>query len=248
MRARACWRTSCFGVAAVGAEREELHHLPRVVLVRRVLRVVASVQPQQHRRVLRHVEQQIVEGAEAVVPEELVLVQHQPLRADAVVRGREPVVPDQRHPLDERARGSHHPVEPPDVVVAPGVEGCERPALLVVRPVAHEMLAARMRQLVDGAFEPETSELLRFTGSRPEAGAPKQPLGLGGSERSAPDGDTGHARDHRQRSARTGSPIEGALKSHPTRDHRTPADHFSATTASTVVPESGRPAREQRAR
>ena len=113
-----------------------------------------------------------MERAEAVVAEELVLVQHQPLRADAAVRGRKPVVPDQRHPLDERARGSHHPVEPPDVVVTPGVEGCERLASLVVRPMPYEVLSARMRQLVDGAFEPEACELLRLTRSRPEPGAP----------------------------------------------------------------------------
>ncbi len=178
------------GVAAVRAEREELHHLARVVLVRRVLRVVASVQPEQHRRVLRHVEQQVVERAEAATAEELVLVQHQPLRAHAAVRGGEPVVPDQRHPLDERPRGPHHPVEPPDVVVAPGVEGCERTALLVVRPVTHEVLRARMRQLVDCAFEPESGELLRLTGPRAEAGTPKQPLGLERPERPPPHGDT----------------------------------------------------------
>ena len=44
------------GVAAAGAEREQLHHLAPVVLVRRVLRVVAAVEPDQHRRVLRDVE------------------------------------------------------------------------------------------------------------------------------------------------------------------------------------------------
>ena len=140
-------------VAAAGTEREELHHLPRVVLVRRVLRVVASVQPEQHRRVLRHVEQQLVERTQGVGAEELVLIQHQALRADRVVRGREPVVPDQGHPLDERSRGSHHPVEPPDVVVTPGIERRERTALLVVRSASNEVLPPGMRQPVDGAFE-----------------------------------------------------------------------------------------------
>ena len=38
---------------------------------------------------------------ETAATEELVLFEHQPLRADAGIRGREPVVPDQRHPLDE---------------------------------------------------------------------------------------------------------------------------------------------------
>jgi hypothetical protein len=51
-----------------------------------------------------------------------------------------------------------------------------------------------MRELVHSAFETEASELLRLTGSRAEPGAPKQPLGLGGSERSAPHGDTAHVK------------------------------------------------------
>src|SRR5215213_4431027 len=38
-------------VAAARAEREELHHLAPVVLVRRVLLVVGAVEPKQHRRV-----------------------------------------------------------------------------------------------------------------------------------------------------------------------------------------------------
>ena len=37
--------------AAVGAEREQLHHLARVVLVRRALLVLDPVQPDEHRRV-----------------------------------------------------------------------------------------------------------------------------------------------------------------------------------------------------
>ncbi len=40
-------------VAAARAEREQLHHLAAVVLVRRVLAVVGAVQPEQHRRVAR---------------------------------------------------------------------------------------------------------------------------------------------------------------------------------------------------
>ena len=138
-------------VPAAGAEREELHHLARVVLVRRPLRVVAAVQPEEHRRVLRHVEQQLLERAEPVVAEELVLIQHQPLRVDAAVRGREPVVPDERHPLDERARRAHHPVEPPDVVVAPRVVGRERSSLLVLRRGADEPLGAGMGQRLETA-------------------------------------------------------------------------------------------------
>ncbi len=80
------------------------------------------------------------------------------------------------------------------MVVTPGVEGRERPAFLVVRSVSDEVLPAGMRQLVDGAFEPETSEPLRLTRPWPEPGAPKKPLGLGGPKRSAPHRDGGHAK------------------------------------------------------
>ena len=87
---------------AVRAEREELHHLARVVLVRLLLDVLVAVQPDEHRRILGHADQQVLERAERVAAEQVDLVEHQPLRGDARVRGREPVVPDERHPLDHR--------------------------------------------------------------------------------------------------------------------------------------------------
>ena len=52
------------GVAAAGAEREELHQLAPVVLVRRPLRVLRAREPEEHRRVLRDLEQQLLERAE----------------------------------------------------------------------------------------------------------------------------------------------------------------------------------------
>ena len=61
--------------------------------------------------------------------------------------------------------------------------------------VADEVLRARMRQLVDRAFEPEAGELLRLAGPRPEAGTPKQSLRLGDSELAVPHCDTCHIRD-----------------------------------------------------
>ena len=146
------------GVAAAGAEREELHQLARVVLVRRPLRVLGAREPEQHRRVLRDLAQHRVERPEREAAQELVLVQHQLLRADAGERGREPVVPDEGHPLDERARRAHHPVEPPEVVVAPGVAGREPAALVVARRGADEPLALRPRQRADGAVEAELRE------------------------------------------------------------------------------------------
>ena len=66
-------------VAAARAEREELHHLAPVVLVRRALLVVGAGEPEQHRGVAGDREQQPVERAEAVAAKESVLTDHQPL-------------------------------------------------------------------------------------------------------------------------------------------------------------------------
>ena len=65
---------------AVGTEGEQLHDLACVVLVRAVLRVRCPRQPQQHRRVARHLHEQVVEVAERSGAHHLVLSNHQ-LRA-----------------------------------------------------------------------------------------------------------------------------------------------------------------------
>ena len=121
------------GVAAAGAEAEQLLQLTRVVLVDVPVVVLGPVEPQQHRRVLGDVERELLEVAERVPAQQRVLAQHQLLR-DAGLRGREPVVPDERHPLDERRLRAHHPVQPPQVVVAPRVLGRERPAVDAAGP------------------------------------------------------------------------------------------------------------------
>ena len=113
------------GVAVPLAEREQLHQLAGVVLVGRPLRVVGAGEPDQHRRVGRDLAQQHAERAERPAAQQPVLPQHQRLRADAVVRRGEPVVPDQGHALDERPVRPHHAVEPPELVVTPGVGRCE---------------------------------------------------------------------------------------------------------------------------
>jgi hypothetical protein len=166
------------GVAALGAEGEELHQLTRVVLVRRPLLVLVPGEPEEHRRVARDREGELLERTEEVRAEELVLREHQLLGADAGVGGREPVVPDERHALDERTARAHHAVEPPEVVVAPGVVR-RQPVLVVVdRRGADEALAAGTGQRADGAVQALAREPLRLTRPRAEAGTPEQALGL----------------------------------------------------------------------
>jgi hypothetical protein len=102
-------------------------------------------------------------------------------------------VPDECHPLDERPVRAHHPVEPPEVVVTPGVRGRERAALVVVGTWAGEALLGWPRQREDQAVEPELGQAGGLPAPRPEAGTPKQPLGLLGAERPLVDANrAGH--------------------------------------------------------
>ena len=80
--------------------------------------------------------------------------------------------------LDERPRRPHHSVEPPAVVVAPGVGGRQRVTLVVARRAADQPLGARVHELVHRALQPQRRQRLRLAPPRPEAGTPEQPLGL----------------------------------------------------------------------
>ena len=64
------------------------------------------------------------------------------------------------------------------MIVAPGVGGRERAALVVVRSRADPLLAARMRQRANGAVEAELRERRGLALARAEAGTPEQALGL----------------------------------------------------------------------
>jgi hypothetical protein len=144
--------------------------------------------------VLRHGYEERVERPEAVPPEQPVLLQHQPLRADAGVRGREPVVPDERHALDERAVRAHHAVEPPEVVVAPGVERRDRMSVVVDRLRAEQAVAGRTGQRVDGAVQALLREAHLLVRAGSEAGAPKEPFGFLRAEVAPVNGNSGCAR------------------------------------------------------
>ena len=195
------------GVAAAGAEREELHQLARVVLVGGPLRVLDPVQPEEHGGVLRDREQELLEGAERAPAEERVLVEHELLRADPGVRGREPVVPDERHPLDQLPVRPDHAVEPPEVVVPPRVLRRERVAVVVGRRGADEPRPRRIQEVVDGLPEALLGNSRRLTRLRAEAGTPEQPFGLRLAEWAVVHG---HAAGHGisiGRAARPGHPF-----------------------------------------
>ena len=142
------------------------------------LAVDRSREPLQHRRVDRHVLEEPVKRAQSVAAEEVRLVDHLLLQGDPVVGRCEPVVEDEGHPLHELLVGAHHAIEPPEVVVAPGVERGDRVLVVVDGSRPDEALALRVRQRSDGAVEPLPGELLGLTGARAETVAPEQPLGL----------------------------------------------------------------------
>ena len=116
-------------------------------------------------------------------------------RETPVVRGREPVVEDQGHPLDQGVVGADHPVEPPEVVVAPGVGGGDRVAVAVDRrrPVEHGR-ALGAGQRVDRGLHPLLRQRLRLTGPRPEPGPVEQPGRLEAAEWPAVDLEPGGRR------------------------------------------------------
>jgi len=176
--------------ATVRAEREQLHQLTRVVLVRAPACVLVEVEPDDHRRVLRHVVRELVEGVEGVAAEELVLVEHQTLLSDGVVRGGEPVVPDERHSLDQRLVGADHAIEEPEVVVAVEVSGGDRVPVLVGRLGTRERRRTRgTGQGGHSRVKAHRRERLRVTRRRAEARAPEQPLRLADAELAGVDGD-----------------------------------------------------------
>ncbi len=117
------------GVVAL-AEREELHHLAREVLVRRALAVLRAVEIDEHRRVLGDRMQQRAEIAGGVRAERDVLPVHEARDAHLRLPGNEMVVPEERHALGQRRWRRQHLLHPP---------GAQRETFLPLR--LHERLA-----------------------------------------------------------------------------------------------------------
>jgi hypothetical protein len=84
-------------------------------------------------------------------------------------------VEDQRHSLDQGLVGADHAVEPPEVVVPPGVGGGERVAVVVPRRRPAEGGGpARPGQRLDRGDKAERDELVGLAGGRAEAGTLQQ--------------------------------------------------------------------------
>ncbi len=116
----------CVLEGRVVAQAEELHRLAGVVLVGRPLVVVGAVQPQEHGRVVRQVDQQLIEVSHRAAAQQAVLAQHVAGVSDARVGRRKMVVQVQRHALLQLVGRAQHAIQPPQAVVAPGVERIDR--------------------------------------------------------------------------------------------------------------------------
>ena len=190
--------------AAVRAEREQLHQLARVVLVDRAAAVVEAVEEDEHRPVDRDRARHRAEGAEAVRPEDVRLLEHHLVGADGVVARRPPVVEDEREPLDELVARADHAVEPVEVVAVPGVQRRERLAVDGRLGARHRRGARRAGEREDRGVEAHRDQPVDVTRARAEAGAPQQPLGLARAEGALVDGDRGGLAPARGRRRRDG--------------------------------------------
>ena len=153
------------------AHREQLQQLPAEVLVDRSVVIVVVVQPEDHGRVLGHLDQQVLEPPEAVLPEHVDLNAERPGLVRLAVRGREYAVPEERDLLLQRTPGRDHPVEP---LGGGAVRSARLVYLRVVTPddvQGHVLRVARRQQVVDRRLIPPGRVLLELAPRRAEPGA-----------------------------------------------------------------------------
>ena len=173
------------------AEREELHQLAAVVLVRAALDVGLAVQVAQHRRVLGHLERHVAErdvrvrGEVGVLAQQRVLVDHQLRRRDLLARVGPVAVPEERHPLDQRIAGA-----------AP----CGRPTRARGRCRRPWGRAACRRFVGSGPTSAPCGVLSsESTASVERLADPGGAVGRGGAEAGAPEQPVDHRLRHRRR-------------------------------------------------
>ena len=157
-----------------GAEREQLHQLTRVVLVRLALLAGVDVEPEHHRRIAHDGLEQYVEPAECVVAEELVLRQHHAvvLLRDLLQARRQQPVPEQRRAFDQRPLGGHETRHPRS-------DHVDRLLHVEVQVrdgrVGGAVLDRRLaQQIIDHLFERHAPVALDIRGQRDERRAPQQ--------------------------------------------------------------------------
>ena len=94
------------------AHGEQFEQFAPVVLVDGAIVVIGVVQPQQHRRVLGQLHQQVVETPQAVVAEHVDLIEQGSRLIQLAVAGGKQPVPEQGDLFFQRALGGDHAVQP----------------------------------------------------------------------------------------------------------------------------------------
>src|SRR5439155_2545511 len=89
---------------------------------------------------------------------------------------------------------AHHPVEPPELIVAIGVRGRYRVALIVVRRGPAKPFASRAGERVHRPAKTFSRQSLRLSRPGSEPCPPQEPLRLGGAEPAVVDGRPGRPR------------------------------------------------------
>ena len=172
-RAR-CLADIHLGVVA-GAEAEQLQQLAAPVLVHRGAVVLVVVQPEDHRRVLRDLQQQVAIVAHAVAAEQLDLLQQLVVVVDLRVAGGEHAVPEQRHLLFQRALRVHQIVHVVDVAHRRLAAGQQRRRLMTQQRVGIDRrLRLRVQQFLDGRVVALGHARLEFVAAGSEARTPHQ--------------------------------------------------------------------------
>ena len=208
------------GVAAVVPEREELHELAAVVLVRLALVVGVAVEPDEHRGVDGDRLAERPEVAGGLAAQQPVLADHQPRLAHLDVAGGEVAVPVEGQLLLERVLGRRHALQPPALIRLQGgrVVGIVRRGDLLegqhLEVVGTAVGSGEAEQVVDGGGVPGRRPLLDLRDGGAEAGAGEEPRD--------PAEVVGRDRRRRRRGAGCGQRRPGSRVEHPPQQRLEP--------------------------
>src|SRR5579884_3157484 len=87
-------------------KRKQFHEFARIILVRRRLTALGQVEVEQHSRISRNAEQEVVEGVKGMLAQELILYNHAHVRlrpANLTIAAGKVSMPEKGHLLQQRA-------------------------------------------------------------------------------------------------------------------------------------------------
>ena len=153
---------------------EQLQQFPAPVLVDCSVVVPVVVQPVDHGRVLGQFHQQVVELAQAMLPEHLDLLGNLRGIVHLGVAGGEQLVPEEGHLLFQRPLGVHHPVHPFRLIGGRTQRPFQRGEEAVKQFVVNRRLVFGVEQLFNGGFVSLGGARLQFCVGSAETCPPHQ--------------------------------------------------------------------------